>query len=127
MSINERAPPRDETHGSAFSCEYSKYSIVEKGKSMGSDYFQETQSHGMKYVMYIVQCADGSLYVGCTNNVEKRLKEHNESKRGAHYTKIRRPTTLIYSESFLTFRKARQREAEIKKWPRKKKLDLINR
>jgi putative endonuclease len=64
--------------------------------------------------------------VGCTNDLERRLKQHNHSKQGAHYTKIRRPVILIYSEEFETFRKARQRENEIKGWRREKKLTLIN-
>jgi len=80
----------------------------------------------MPYVTYILQCADGSFYVGCTNNLEKRIKQHNESKWGAHYTKIRRPIILKYSEGFKTLKKARRREAEIKSWRREKKLALIN-
>lgn len=80
----------------------------------------------MNYFTYILECADNSLYVGCTNNLEKRLKEHNESKRGAHYTKIRRPVILKYSEKFSTLKDARSREAEIKNWRREKKLELMN-
>ncbi len=77
------------------------------------------------YFTYILSCADGSLYVGSTNNLEKRIKQHNESKRGAHYTKIRRPVELRYHESFATFREARHREAELKNWRREKKLSLF--
>lgn len=80
----------------------------------------------MNYFVYILECADKSLYVGCTNNLEKRIKQHNESKWGAYYTKIRRPVKLMYSESFTTLQKARQRESEIKSWRREKKLALIN-
>jgi len=79
----------------------------------------------MPYYVYILQCADSSLYVGCTNDLEKRLKQHNESKWGAHYTKIRRPVILRYSEKFPTLKEARTREAEIKGWRREKKLTLI--
>ena len=79
----------------------------------------------MSYVTYILECADGSFYVGCTNNLKKRLQQHNESKWGAHYTKIRRPVTLKHSEEFKTLKEARQREAEIKGWRREKKLGLI--
>lgn len=79
----------------------------------------------MFYFVYILECADKSLYVGCTNNLEKRLKQHNDSKRGAHYTKIRRPVVVKYSEKHMTLRKARQREKEIKSWRREKKLNLI--
>ena len=78
------------------------------------------------HVVYILECADGTLYVGCTNNLEKRLKKHTDSKWGAHYTKIRRPVVLKYSETLLNLKEARQREAEIKSWPRKKKLELVN-
>ena len=80
----------------------------------------------MKHFVYILKCADGSLYTGCTNNLAKRVKEHNTSKKGAHYTKIRRPVKLVYSEVFYTLKKARAREAEIKRFTREKKLDLIN-
>ncbi len=81
----------------------------------------------MNFYVYIVECADQSLYVGCTNDLAKRLKQHNESKWGAHYTKIRRPVTLKYSEEFKTLKEARRREVEIKGWRREKKLALIER
>ncbi len=80
----------------------------------------------MTHFVYILVCADQSLYVGCTNNLEKRLREHNHAKRGAHYTKIRRPVTLAYSEKFCTISQARAREVEIKRWPRVKKMVLVN-
>ena len=79
----------------------------------------------MIYTVYILKCKDNSLYVGCTNNLQERIKEHNESKRGAHYTKIRRPVTLVHTEEYKTLNKARKRESEIKKWRREKKLKLI--
>lgn len=79
----------------------------------------------MKHFVYILECADTSLYVGSTNDIKKRLKQHNELKSGAHYTKIRRPVKLVYQESFATLGEARKREAEIKRWPRQKKLNLI--
>ncbi|MEK7612841.1 MAG: GIY-YIG nuclease family protein [Patescibacteria group bacterium] len=79
----------------------------------------------MNYFVYILECADKSLYVSCTNNLEKRLRQHNDSKWGAHYTKIRRPVVLKYKEEFATLTEARRREAEIKKWRRDKKLNLI--
>jgi putative endonuclease len=79
------------------------------------------------HFVYILECSDKSLYVGCTNALEKRLKQHNGAKSGAHYTKIRRPVILRYSESFPNLGAARAREAELKRWPRKKKLSLIER
>lgn len=79
------------------------------------------------YFTYILECADKSLYVGCTNNLERRLEQHNNSKWGAHYTKIRRPVTLKYKEVFETLKEARQREVELKGWRREKKLSLIKK
>ncbi len=78
------------------------------------------------YFTYILECVDKSLYVGCTNNLEKRLEQHNNSKWGAHYTKIRRPVILKYSETFNTLKEARKRETELKGWRREKKIALIN-
>ena len=52
---------------------------------------------------YMVQCADGSLYTGWTNSLEKRLKAHNEGKDGAKYTKAKRPVHLAYYEGFAVF------------------------
>ena len=81
----------------------------------------------MIYFVYILKCSDQTLYAGCTNNLENRLKEHNHYKRGAHYTKIRRPVELVYKEKFKTLAKARKREAEIKALDRFEKLDLIKK
>lgn len=74
---------------------------------------------------YILECADNSLYTGWTNNLEKRVKTHNEGK-GAKYTKARLPVKLAYYETFQTKQEAMQREYEIKQLSRKKKLELIN-
>ena len=78
----------------------------------------------MPYFTYILECSDKTYYVGCTNNLEKRIGEHNRSKSGAHYTKIRRPVKLMHSEQFKTLLEARRREAEIKSWRRKRKEKL---
>ena len=67
-----------------------------------------------------------TLYVGCTNNLQERIKEHNKSKKGAHYTKIRRPVILMHTEQFQTRSEALKRESQIKGWRREKKLVLIN-
>ena len=66
------------------------------------------------HITYILECADKTLYVGCTNDLERRLRQHNNSKWGARYTKIRRPVILKYSEQFSTLVEARRREIEIK-------------
>ncbi|KKQ77960.1 MAG: Endonuclease [Parcubacteria group bacterium GW2011_GWA1_38_7] len=81
----------------------------------------------MIYLVYILECADKTFYVGCTNNLERRLLQHNNSKSGAHYTKIRRPVKLLYSETHPNRSSALKREAEIKGWGREKKLDLISK
>ena len=49
---------------------------------------------------YIVKCADGTLYTGWTNCLQKRMKAHNEGKNGAKYTRTKRPVTLVYYEGF---------------------------
>jgi len=77
------------------------------------------------FSVYILQCADDTYYVGCTNNLEKRVKEHNTSKNGAHYTKIRRPVVLKHQEIFSTLKEARAREAAIKRFKREKKEKLF--
>lgn len=77
------------------------------------------------FYVYILLCKDTTLYVGSTNNLEKRLKEHNTSKNGAHYTKIRRPVTLKYHELCETYAQARAREGAIKRLTKEKKLLLI--
>jgi putative endonuclease len=78
------------------------------------------------YFVYILECADKTLYVGSTNDLEKRLYSHNNLKSGAHYTKIRRPVMLKYSERVRTYSKARRREGDFKKLTRNEKLELIN-
>ena len=73
---------------------------------------------------YIVKCSDGSLYTGWTNNLEKRIKDHNAG-RGAKNTKARRPVVLVYKEEFPTKHEAMKREWEIKRLSRKEKLSMI--
>lgn len=76
--------------------------------------------------VYIVKCNDGTLYTGWTNNLEKRIKDHNDGK-GAKYTKSRRPVVLEYYEKFETKEEAMSREYAIKKLNRKQKEVLIGR
>lgn len=73
---------------------------------------------------YILRCADGTLYTGWTNDLEKRLAAHNAGL-GAKYTKPRRPVTLVYSEAFATKEEAMRREFSIKRLTRAEKLALI--
>ena len=75
---------------------------------------------------YIVRCADGTLYTGWTNSLQKRMKAHNEGKYGAKYTKTKRPGTLVYYVGFSTKEEAMRREYQIKQFTRHRKLELIN-
>lgn len=74
------------------------------------------------YYLYILTCADGSLYTGITVDLEQRIREHNSSKRGARYTRTRRPVTLSYSKKFSNRSAASKEEARIKKLSRADKL-----
>ena len=76
----------------------------------------------MHYV-YILRCADDTLYTGWTTDLEKRIRAHN-GKKGAKYTKSRTPVTLFYYEEFESKSDALKREAAIKKLPRSSKLLL---
>jgi putative endonuclease len=80
----------------------------------------------MPHFVYILLCSDQTLYVGSTNDLERRLHQHNHAKAGAHYTKIRRPVTLAYSETVKNLAEARAREAKIKRLTRSEKLELID-
>ena len=80
---------------------------------------------GLNYT-YMVKCADGTLYTGWTNCLEKRLKAHNGGRNGAKYTKTKRPVSLVYYEGFITKEEAMQREYQIKQLTRERKLELIN-
>jgi putative endonuclease len=72
----------------------------------------------------MVKCSDGSLYCGWTNDLDKRIKAHNEGK-GAKYTKTRLPVSLVYFEEFETKEEAMSREWHIKHLRRSEKLKLI--
>ena len=72
---------------------------------------------------YILKCSDNTLYTGWTNNLEKRIKDHNDGN-GAKYTKARRPVELIYFEQFETKEEAMKREYAIKQLSRAEKLEL---
>jgi len=79
------------------------------------------------YFVYILQCADNSLYTGITTDLERRVSEHNLSKLGAKYTKARRPVKLVYSKEFADRSGALIEEAKIKKLRREEKLRLIKK
>jgi len=79
----------------------------------------------MKYFVYILTCSDGSLYTGITNDLKRRVSEHNE-KIGSRYTRSRLPVILSYSEEYENKPEALKREYEIKRLRRQEKLELVN-
>ena len=78
------------------------------------------------YYVYIVECSDVSLYTGLTNNLDRRLKEHNFGSKDNSYTSKRRPVKLIWHQEFMQFEQAEYYEKRVKKWSRAKKLALEN-
>lgn len=79
-----------------------------------------------QYYVYILQCYDGSYYIGVTSNLEKRLGEHHAGFYTDCYTYSRRPLILKYTEIYQRVYDAIEREKQIKGWSRKKKEALIN-
>lgn len=75
--------------------------------------------------VYILRCADGSFYVGKTNDLLTRLTEH-QSGVGADYTSVRRPIEMVYAEEYSTTSSAKRRELQLKRWSRAKKEALID-
>ena len=76
--------------------------------------------------MYVVECHDKSFYCGISTNPERRLKEHNERKKAAKYTRSRRPVKLLFIQKCGTRSNALKKEAAFKKLSRKKKEIYIN-
>ncbi|MBI5127393.1 GIY-YIG nuclease family protein [Candidatus Roizmanbacteria bacterium] len=78
------------------------------------------------YYFYILRCADSSLYCGQTNNLKRRVNEHNfDKKKSAKYLRGKTPVELVYFEELTTLQEAMKREIEIKKWPKSKKEALV--
>ena len=75
--------------------------------------------------VYILRCADGTLYTGVTTDLARRIREHNEDPKGAKYTRARRPVTLVHAEAHATRAAATAREAAIKKLSRSAKQALF--
>lgn len=78
----------------------------------------------MKHFTYLARCKDNSLYCGTCVDVEAREDKHNSGK-GAKYTRAKGPVKIIYFEEYKTLSEARKREAEIKKWSKADKEELI--
>jgi putative endonuclease len=80
----------------------------------------------MSYFVYILRTSSNTLYIGQTNNLEKRIKEHkNKSSKSAKYIRYFKSFKLVYSEKHSTRESAMKREWQLKKWSRKKKESLI--
>lgn len=79
------------------------------------------------YHLYILSCADKTLYTGITTDLERRVAEHNGAKLGAKYTRARRPVKMVYSKKFKNRSAAARQEARIKKLSRIEKLELIKK
>ncbi len=77
------------------------------------------------YFVYILRCSDGTLYTGITTDLERRVEEHNDSVKGAKYTRSRRPVTLVYSETCPDKSEASRREYRIKRMTRQQKERMI--
>ncbi len=79
----------------------------------------------MKGWMYILECSDGSYYTGSTNDLERRLQQHQNGE-GANHTKKHLPVKLVYFEEYQRIDQAFNREKQVQGWTRKKKEALIN-
>lgn len=79
----------------------------------------------MSYYVYMLRCADKTLYTGIARDVGKRLREHNEGQRGAKYTKARRPVTLVYTEPAADRSAALKQEHQLRQLTRAEKQALI--
>lgn len=76
--------------------------------------------------VYIVKCSDETFYTGVTNDLERRINEHNGSKLASKYTRARRPVILMYQEKYKTRSLAQKEESRIKNLNREGKQKLIN-
>ena len=76
------------------------------------------------YFVYILECADGSLYTGITTDVARRLAQH-KNKTGGHYTRAHGARKVLYTEECRDRSAASKREAEIKKWTRGEKMRMV--
>ncbi len=84
-----------------------------------------TAAPAQAWFVYIIQCADNTLYTGITPDIKNRIKTHNQGK-GAKYTRGRTPVRLVYQKKCADKSAALKREIEIKKMARKKKMALLN-
>ncbi len=79
------------------------------------------------YYLYILKCADKTLYTGITTDLQRRISEHNHTKLGARYTSSRRPVKIVFGQKFKNRSTASREEARIKKLSQPEKLELIKK
>ena len=79
----------------------------------------------MSWHVYMLECGNGSLYTGITTDIERRIKTHQAGK-GAKFTRMFGVKSLVFMESCLIRQDAMKREAQIKRWPRQRKLNLVS-
>ena len=79
-----------------------------------------------KWFVYILNCADGTLYTGITNDLDRRIKAHNAGT-ASKYTRVRRPVSIVYSEEVETKGDALRRELQIKRLTRSEKMAIITK
>ena len=80
----------------------------------------------MHWYVYILECADQTLYTGVTNDLKRRIAEHNAKDSKTKYTRVRQPVRLVYSENTTDKNSALKREYELKKFSRAEKQQLIS-
>lgn len=98
----------------------SRMSIVSSERS-------ESREEETKFIVYILRTSSNTLYIGQTNNLERRLNEHKDKKsKGAKYTRYFKSVKLVYSEKYLTRKEAMKREKQLKTWSRAKKEAIIS-
>ena len=79
-----------------------------------------------RWFLYVVECSDKSLYTGITTDIDRRIDEHNHSKKGAKYTASRRPVQIVFARIFENQSTATKAECQFKKFRRKEKLKIIS-
>jgi putative endonuclease len=98
--------------------------MLDRSQHSSNASLELTQRPGARCCVYIVRCRDDTFYTGWTNDLEKRMKVHNEG-RGARYTRARCPVELVYCEEFASKNEAMSRERSLKKMTRAAKRRLI--
>ncbi len=97
---------------------------LSKGQNKKRKYFLFLFYNVNMYFVYLLKCKDGSIYTGITTSLERRFNEHKNGK-GGHYTSSRKVIEMVYNERVRDRSEALKREAQIKRWQREEKLNLI--